>query len=796
MLRTAAGVAAVVLAAFGLQLWRKWGGDTVTQTLDNLVQMALALLGGGAALWTGLRARGRLRRSWVLVGAGLVSWAFGQAVWTGYELSGTQTPFPSAADVGYLGFPLLATLGLWVYPGSSGGVRSRLPAALDGCIVMLSLLAVSWTTTMRAVWKAAGGEDVLALTISLAYPATDVLMCTMALLALARARSRHRLPLVLVAVGLVCMGVSDSAFAYAVAQGTYAPGLGDLGWASAFCLVGLGALAEDTSRVAEPAAGESGARWHLVLPYVPTLLCLAVVGHQALLGPGIDALQVGIGTLLLAVVLLRQFLVLADNQRLVLAVQAGQLDLRHQAFHDPLTGLPNRAQFSERLHAALHATSGTGRPVALLYLDLDDFKQVNDTLGHDAGDELLRGVAERLRACVRPGDTVARLGGDEFAMLLQEGAPHAEEVAERVVAALREPFILGERHVPARASIGLAVAGGASGEVPGLEELLRRADTAMYDAKSRGKGRLAVFSLDLHREVVEERALRTDLLDALASGELSVAYQPALDVRTGVVTGVEALARWDHPRLGAVPAERLVRIAENAGFVARLDTYVLRRALDEMGGWLRDDRTTAPLGVNVSGGQLGDGLLAGRVAEALAAADVAPRRLVVEITESAITGDVDQAVAEVDALRRLGVRVAIDDFGTGYSSLAHLHRFPVDQLKIDKSFVGQLGGAGAGLVDVVVSIGRTLGLATVAEGVETADQLASLSLLGCGSAQGYLFCHPMPAADLYRWLAACRPGPDADLPPRPAAAEPVGPPGPPAAAGSAEQVSGTPAARA
>ena len=431
------------------------------------------------------------------------------------------------------------------------------------------------------------------------------------------------------------------------------------------------------------------------------------------------------------------------NTRDVSERVALEAELRAQALQDPLTGLANRKLFSDRLDNALARSERDRHPVAVAFLDIDDFKSINDTLGHAAGDVLLREVGQRLLVCVRPGDTVARLGGDEFALLLEgPGAEAVEAVGQRVMHELGRPFRLLDQEVLVRASVGLAVARGDET----TEGLLTGADTAMYVAKARGKSRFEVFRTRMRDDALERSGLRTDLEWALPHDELSLHYQPVMDVPSGTVRGFEALVRWNHPLRGELQPGEFIDLAEESGLILSIGAWVLRQACLQAQAWRRTYDGRLAMAVNVSARQLQDPHLVNAVDSALRASGLDPSGLVLEITESATVSDTEAAIARLEELKALGVGLAIDDFGTGYSSLSYLRRFPVDQLKVDRSFVAGLttSSQDRAIVASVISLGHALGIQVVAEGVETTDQLAALGELGCDLAQGYNWDQPAP----------------------------------------------------
>ncbi len=429
--------------------------------------------------------------------------------------------------------------------------------------------------------------------------------------------------------------------------------------------------------------------------------------------------------------------------------------LRHQAFHDPLTNLANRARFMDRLEHGLQRAARHAASLAVLFIDLDDFKSVNDSLGHPAGDRLLIEVAARLQACLRPGDTAARIGGDEFAILLEElgDDSHAIAVADRVIESLRVPMTLSGTEVFVSGSIGIAIGAADSAG----DELLRRADVAMYTAKSEGKSQYSVYDPTTEGSMVSHLQLAGELQRAIERDELVVYYQPSVVLSSQKISGVEALVRWQHPTRGLVLPNDFVHIAEETGLILSIGRWVMRQACTQVRRWQLEYPTDPPLSVavNVSARQVHQPGLVRVVEEALRDSGLPPESLVLEITESLMMQDAELAITRLNELKALGIRLAIDDFGTGYSSLSYLRRFPVDILKIDKSFVDGVGQLGKEreLAQSIIELGQTLNLEIVAEGVERSDQLGWLKSRNCDLAQGFLFAKALDAATISALLS-------------------------------------------
>jgi diguanylate cyclase (GGDEF)-like protein len=441
----------------------------------------------------------------------------------------------------------------------------------------------------------------------------------------------------------------------------------------------------------------------------------------------------------------------AEHASLALT-DARTVEAMQEAFRDSLTGLPNRALFLDRLQHALDVAARRGTELCVLFVDLDRFKAVNDSLGHAAGDELLREAAARLSECTRAADTAARFGGDEFALLLEDDGNglQPEVVAERIIASMRRPFGLEGKEVFIGATVGIAIA---EGDAQGPDELLRNADLAMYRAKKEGGGRAATFESAMRTALLARIELEADLRHAVAGGGLSIAYQPVVELRTGMTVAVEALARWQHPTQGPIPPLTFIPLAEEIGVIGELGRWVLAEGCRQLAEW----RTFAPdlvLNVNLSAQQLRDDGLPADVECALRINGLPGAALTLEITESMLLSGDEDAAARLARLKALGLSIAVDDFGTGYSSLSYLQQFPVDALKIDKSFIDSVAASpqDSALARTIVELGRGMRLETIAEGIESNEQLERLQQLRCELGQGYHFSRPLGGAELTDYL--------------------------------------------
>ena len=430
----------------------------------------------------------------------------------------------------------------------------------------------------------------------------------------------------------------------------------------------------------------------------------------------------------------------------VTAARAKSLEMSHLAQHDVLTDLPNRVLFNDRLTQAIALAERQGKQLAVMFVDLDHFKKINDSLGHEVGDKLLRSVAERLRACVRRSDTVSRLGGDEFVVLLSQ-VEHAEDAAisaRKTLRALTAPHIIDSKSLDINVSIGVSAY-----PIDGqdAESLINRADNAMYEAKQRGRNNYQFFRHEMHARLAERQSLEADLRCALGRNEFVLHYQPKLNLQSGQITGVEALIRWLHPQRGLVYPEQFVPLAEECGLILGIGQWVLVEACKQARAWLDAGAGVVPVSVNVSAAEFGAKDFLSGVRAVLIATGVEPQNLELELTESVLMQDAEAAVATLRKLKTMGVQVAIDDFGTGYSSFTYLRRFLSDALKLHQSFVQEITAdpRDAAIVSAMINMGKSLKQRIIAEGVETSEQLEFLRGQGCEEGQGYYFSRPVVA---------------------------------------------------
>jgi diguanylate cyclase (GGDEF)-like protein/PAS domain S-box-containing protein len=437
----------------------------------------------------------------------------------------------------------------------------------------------------------------------------------------------------------------------------------------------------------------------------------------------------------------------------VSAARAKTLELSHRAQHDFLTDLPNRVLLNDRINQAISFAARYSKQLAVMFVDLDYFKKINDAFGHAIGDKLLQSVATRLVSCVRRSDTVSRLGGDEFAILLSqvERAEDAVFIAKKILSALAAPYSIDQKRLDINASIGVSTY---PGDGQDAETLIQKADTAMYDAKKLGRNSYQFFKADMQARVLERQRLESGLRSALSRDELRLNYQPKMDLKTGEITGVEALLRWHHPDRGLIPPSQFVPIAEESGLIVPIGQWVLLEACRQARAWTDAGLPPVRVAVNVSALQFMAKDFLSCVRAVLISTGVDPHNLELELTETVLMQDAESAVDKLHALKAIGVQLAVDDFGIGYSSFSYLRRFPLDALKVDRTFIKDLSAdAGAAtIVTAMINIGKSLHHRVIAEGVETREQVHFLQKQGCGEGQGYFFCHPVIAEKFAQFL--------------------------------------------
>jgi diguanylate cyclase (GGDEF)-like protein/PAS domain S-box-containing protein len=437
----------------------------------------------------------------------------------------------------------------------------------------------------------------------------------------------------------------------------------------------------------------------------------------------------------------------------VSAARAKTLELSHRAQHDFLTDLPNRVLLNDRINQAISFAARYSKQLAVMFVDLDYFKKINDAFGHAIGDKLLQSVATRLVSCVRRSDTVSRLGGDEFSVLLSqvERAEDAVFSAKKILSALAAPYVIDQKHLDINASIGVSTY---PSDGQDAETLIQKADTAMYDAKKLGRNSYQFFRADMQARVLERQRLESALRSALSRDELRLDYQPKIDLKTGEITGVEALLRWHHPDRGLIPPSQFIPIAEESGLIIPIGQWVLLEACRQARAWMDAGLPAVRVAVNVSALQFMAKDFLSCVRAVLISTGVDPHNLELELTETVLMQDAESAVEKLHALKAIGVQLAVDDFGTGYSSFSYLRRFPLDALKVDRTFIKDLSAdAGAAtIVTAMINIGKSLHHRVIAEGVETREQLHFLQKQGCGEGQGYFFCHPVIAEKFVQFL--------------------------------------------
>ena len=720
--------------------------------LGPLENLTFVLVGAGTfvAMVVGIRRyRPALRWPWYSIGAGLALFIIGggmrQSLDTLGDLSSSRSLLPDLITIpGYL-LGGLGVAGIGRGRGGEGGDRDLV---LDGIVASLAALTIAWVYLISPALFHEDAPFTVRLLLACYPPLSVFLVAVAARMAFTSGGTRSPAHLFLL-TAMLSMLAGDVLYMMVETHVVNPPdSLIDLPYVLAYVSLGACVLHPSVRDIGEPVEGEarrSTNRSRLAFIAVALAIPAFVTAVRSDSSTADRAVLSAIILALTAAAIWRVSRALSANAR-------SEARLAHQATHDVLTGLPNRVFAGEHVAGALRRASTSGEQVALLFLDVDRFKLVNDTLGHSRGDELLVAVARRLQSTVSPGDLVARIGGDEFIIVIDR-APDADavvDIGERIRNSFRQPFLVRGLETFSSASLGVAFADGSDPQTD-AESLIRDADTAMYEAKASGRDAIRVFDASMRERTAERLTLERFLRHALERGELELLYQPIVELSTGRITSVEALIRWRHPTLGQGSPSRFIPIAEDTGLIVEIGAWALGEACSRVAEWRRLSPGLADLrvAVNLSARQLRDDRLIATVRGALDSRQLPADALILELTESLLMDDPPAAAEILTNLRGMGVRLAIDDFGTGYSSLAYLKRFPVDAVKIDRTFVEALDREDTSeetLVAAIIAMTKALSLTTVAEGVETAAQAERLKHLGCTAAQGYLFSYPLAPA--------------------------------------------------
>ena len=757
------GSYAVAAGAVGLfvayLLWQltKLGGTAHTALVGDAFFFPMDMLAIYAALTASRRCRADRRRcwSWSLVSIALVGYLIGELLQFYQENIHHVADSADLSDVFFLAFFFAGIVGFGT--GKRSALRRWL-FTLDTLTIALSAGAILWYFVAGPL-ATKHGHSVSAVSYAVLYPLGNLILLLAAVWTLQRGvpPSSER-AIRMIALGILFYVVADAIQSYLGLHGGYHGGdrIDILAMAAATCFVIAGAF-QPMVKANELKGSTSERTGSASISYGAVVLLFALVFIIQRHDPFFPDLSI-LGVAVVTVILLAAAQVLSRGA--FFGEQTKNKDLmdrlRYQAFHDNLTGLPNRALFHERLQHALDRRRSFSTNHAVLMIDLNKFKSINDSLGHGAGDEVLRTVAVRLRTAVRRGDTIARFGGDEFAVLFEDvnGQRATVELVQHMLRIVGEPLAIADKQLVPEASIGIAL----TGEEPlSADDLLRFADTAMYQAKQQPLRNFCIFDMAMKSAIADRAELQSDLEGAVGRGELRVLYQPILDLASQETVAFEALVRWMHPLKGLLAPREFLVLAEEAGLIHEIDTWVLYQACAEARRWQLISPQFAQIGVhvNLSPLQLRESDLVETVADGLSVAGLDASYLTLELLESSVVDDLELARLRLTELKALGVRIAVDDFGTGYSSLSHLRTLPIDVLKIDRSFIAAMetSAQASTLVRSLIQLGAALGIDTVAEGIEEVEQLSHLQDEECLHGQGYLFARPLDPRELRSYLA-------------------------------------------
>jgi diguanylate cyclase (GGDEF)-like protein len=726
-------------AATGLHAATGLGGHAVELPIRDWITSAVYILVGVIVCWRVLRTT-EARRAWTFFAVGVSIYGLGNVLWAVWIEHLPNPPIPSICD------------GMWLtlYPACYIGIVSlarvkeqRVPARiwLDGVVAGLGIAAVGAAIVLRPVLASVSGNTAAVIT-EMAYPICDLLLAALVVGVLALRGWRLDRMWAMLGCGFITLAVADCMYALQVAEGAAAPSTAtNLVYDIGVLLLALAAWQppQAQDREAVPSAAVLG----IPAAFTVSALGLLIYDHFSPLDP----LALTLAMLTMCAALARTWLAFRDVRALA--------ETRRQALTDDLTEMPNRRDFLARLHEGIAASRASATSIALLIVDLDHFKELNDTLGHDAGDQLLCQVGERLRSVLRASDTAARLGGDEFGVLLCDPSDcaRAEVVADKLLKAIAEPFPIKGLRLRVTASIGIALY---PEHARDGEELMQHADIAMYEAKTAQSGR-ACYARERDNHSLERLTLAGELSRALETDEIEAHFQPKADARTRKIVGVEALVRWCHPTRGLIGPGEFVTVAEQAGLGRALTRRMLELALGQIKAW-REAGLELHVAVNTTVADLQDTRFPGEVAALLADHGLSPEVLVLEVTENMVLADPVRVSDVLAQLGELGLGLSLDDFGTGYSSLTHLKALPVGEVKIDRSFVGRMttDPVDAAIVEATIRLAHSIGIRVVAEGIEDQATWTSLVANSCELVQGYALSRPLPAAELEQLLWAER----------------------------------------
>lgn len=728
------GLLAVALAPFSVSD----GGHAVIGSISCVIASMFATASSALAAQ---RSRGRQRLAWALMAVGLLGWTAGQTAYSWATVTGGHPAAGlSAANFGYVVLPLLGLATAAAIPSRDDSCFGA-GLLIDGILIAASFLVILDIMALGRVGQ-------LIATATASYWGLAVTTY----IVVRKSEPSRQLSPTLIMVGWASIGAAGTLHVWCDDDpGNTPDGLVMLGWTVGVYFIALSATASRPGPDLDLGISQPSSKAALWLPYLPVLLAIVVGAAHFWPSCWREAFVFAVCVSLFLITLVRQIFLLDRKQRLLVSVSEA-------ALHDPLTGLANRRLLHDRLTHALRQHARYGVPVSLLAVSIDDFKLVNNTLGYAVGDELLRSVGQRIEAAVDHTHTVARMGGDDFAILVQDRPEVACQIADDLAHAFDDPIAVDDHRLDVRLSIGVASAGSDSVacRVPG--EILKEADTARSYAQLAGTTNMRMFTAGMsdasgqppaHDTAFARLQLLGELRRAIESASLSILYQPKFDLRTGLVTGAEALVRWHHPNFGMLEPARFLPLVREHGLMHALTDLVLATAISDAAGWHALD-AAIPVAINLGAPSLNSDALPDQIMSLLTANKLSPSSLTIEITEDLLVADLTKAREVLDRLRAAGIRVAIDDFGSGYGSLTYLRELPIDDVKLDRAFVAPIlrDHRAATIARSVIELARAFGITSVAEGVEDHATVQRLRDYGCDAVQGNLLCHPLPAADI------------------------------------------------